>query len=264
MQTLYDMICQRLQQGDIDNPALEARWSLDHADRAGADIDVIVSRRIGGEPLFRIFGVREFWGLPFMLSPDTLEPRQDTETMIEVAVQRFKGKAPPRRILDLGTGTGCILISLLHEWPNCTGVGTDLAPGAVETARRNAHINQVAGRTMFINTTWAQGVDGVFDLILSNPPYIATGIIPNLATGVKNYDPILALDGGADGLDAYRSILTETKKCLSPGGLMLLEIGYDQGDSVQRLVEDAGATRSWIHPDLAGNPRVVEISYGDN
>jgi release factor glutamine methyltransferase len=150
----------------------------------------------------------------------------------------------------------------LQEWPKAIAVATDISAGAIETAKRNAEVNGVADRITFIKTSWAAGIEGPFDLILSNPPYIPSGIIPNLATEVKNHDPILALDGGPDGLIAYKAIFTEIKRLLAPGGYALLEIGYDQAESVPRLVAEYGATLSRLVPDLSGIPRVVECHMG--
>lgn len=255
----YNHLRQSLHQAGIPHAEREARWLLDGV--AAENLESALSRRIAGEPLSRILGHQEFWGLNFQLSPDTLDPRIDTETLIQAALDRFPGN-PPRRILDIGTGTGCILISLLHEWPGATGVATDLSAGALDTARRNAQLNGVADRAEFVQTDWVAGIQGPFDLILSNPPYIPTGVIPNLDENVQNYDPILALDGGMDGLDAYRSILTEIKNLLAPGGLALFEIGYDQAESMPRIVEDSGATPGAIIYDSGGNPRVVECRVG--
>jgi len=255
----HQALRQKLQDAGIPNAEREARWMLDGI--PAARVADALNRRLAGEPLSRILGNQEFWGLGFELSPDTLDPRADTETLIQAALNRFKGR-PPKRILDIGTGTGCILITLLHEWPETTGVATDISAGALETARRNATLNGVADRAEFIQTSWAAGVTGSFDLILSNPPYIPTAVIPNLDENVQNYDPILALDGGADGLDAYRFILTEIKTLLNPGGYALFEIGYDQAESMPRIVEESGATPENIIRDSGGNPRVVECRMG--
>lgn len=250
-----------LKAAGIDRPDMEARLLLEEFGNNDEAIAVALNRRKAGEPLSRIIGHQEFWSLRFDLSPDTLDPRQDTETLVQAALDRFTGN-PPKRILDIGTGSGCILISLLHEWPQTQGVATDLSAGAIETARKNAVRNGVGDRAEFIQTRWVEGVIGKFDLILSNPPYIPSSVIPNLATNVKEFDPILALDGGLDGLDAYRSILTEMKNLLSPGGFALFEIGFDQATSMPRLVEEYGATLSRLVPDLAGIPRVVECQMG--
>ena len=255
----FNAVSQRLRDSGIPYPDREARLLLEHAqpDTLGG----MIARRLAGEPLSRIIGTQEFWSLTFELSPDTLDPRADTETLVEAALKSF-GKNPPKRILDIGTGSGCILISLLHEWPDAVGVGTDLSAGALTTARRNAERNGVSGRAEFVETRWAAGIRGPFDLIVSNPPYICHDVIPNLDINVREYDPILALDGGADGLDAYRAIITETKTLLAPHGRVFFEIGYDQSESVMRLVENIDATPVRVIPDLGGNPRVVEWHMG--
>lgn len=278
MQTLYQTTRQRLRESGIDRAEQEARLLIKHVfgvsdadiltssplEQTGQNGDAfesLIQRRLSGEPLSRILGTQEFWSLPFLLSPDTLDPRADTEVLVQAALDRFTGN-PPERILDIGTGTGCIPIALLTEWPNARAVATDLSAGAIETARKNAEINNVADRIDFVQTRWAAGVMGPFDLIVSNPPYIPSAVIPNLSAQVKNYDPILALDGGNDGLDAYRSILTEIKTMLEPGGFVFFEIGYDQGESVPRLVEEYGANLSRLISDLEGIPRVVECHMG--
>lgn len=220
----------------------------------------IVERRLQGEPLGRILGYREFWKNRFYLSPDTLEPRPDTEILVETAL----AGPPPLRILDLGTGSGCILLSLLGEWPAAFGVGVDKALGACEAAQRNAEKIGVAERATFLCGDWLSPVEGRFDLIVSNPPYIPSADIPNLDQNVKNFDPILALDGGEDGLDPYKYLLPRLKNFLEPKGRVLFEMGQGQGDDLLRLVKVYGANLSRIVPDLRGISRVVEISYGDN
>lgn len=234
---------------------------MDSKEKEEVRLFALVERRVSGEPLSRILGTREFWGLPFELSPDTLDPRPDTETLIEAALERYKG-TPPRRILDIGTGSGCILITLLHEFLESNGVGTDLSAGAIAMAECNAGINGVLDRATFVQTCWTGGIEGPFDLIVSNPPYIPTQVIPNLSPEVKNHDPILALDGGGDGLEAYRVIIPEIKSLLAPGGRVFFEVGYDQAAQVARLVAEYGATPDRIIPDMTGNQRVVEWHWG--
>lgn len=258
-----DDVLRRLTAAGSENPRLETRLLLAAFGGDSVGLDAAIDRLLAGTPLSRILGTQEFYGLEFALSADTLDPRQDTEILVDIALSRFTGN-PPIRMLDMGTGTGCIIISILHELGVGTGIATDLSAGALETARRNAARHGLGDRINFVQTSWADGIDGTFDLIVSNPPYIRSAVIPNLAKNVQNYDPILALDGGVDGLDAYKSIVTVIKNKLAPGGTALLEIGFDQGDDVMRLVANTGATRNRLHLDLAGNPRVVEISYGDN
>ena len=217
----------------------------------------------GGQPLSRRYGLGHFFGLDFALSPDTLDPRPDSEALILCAQAYFAEKAPPKAILDLGTGTGCLLITLLTLWPEARGVGVDLSAGALVTARDNATKHNVHNRAAFIEGDWLSGVEAEFDLVISNPPYIARAVIPGLEASVRAYDPILALDGGEDGLEAYRKIFSGIFRVLRPGGIGLFEIGYDQAESVTRLSKDYGLYVRGVHLDLAGRPRVVEICCGD-
>lgn len=274
--TFVRFLKDRLRAGGIDTADLELKILLediagisgaalyDSAQSLPADIEQkliqIVDRRLQGEPLGRILGYRDFWKNRFYLSPDTLEPRPDTETLIEAALSG----PPPRRILDLGTGSGCILLTLLDEWPLACGVGVDKASGACLTAQNNANKIGVAERVTFLCGDWLSPVEGRFDLIVSNPPYIPSADIPNLDENVRNFDPILALDGGEEGLDPYKYLLPRLKNFLEPDGRVLFEIGQGQGEDLLRLVKACGANLSRVVPDLRGIPRVVEISYGDN
>ena len=162
--------------------------------------------------------IREFWGLPFRLSPETLVPRPDTETVVETALDLLPDRQAPLRIVDFGTGSGCILVALLHELPQATGLGIDLSPGALATARTNADENGVGGRCHFALSRWADAVSGPFDLIVSNPPYIASGVIPTLDEEVREHDPRLALDGGPDGLEPYRHPVKRGRAAPRPRG----------------------------------------------
>ncbi|KMO27620.1 SAM-dependent methyltransferase, partial [Methylobacterium tarhaniae] len=171
-----------------------------------------------GEPVARIIGAWEFWGLPFGLSSDTLVPRPDTETLVEAALGLGLGPDAPHRLADLGTGSGCILVALLTEWPQAVGLGIDRSPGACVTARANAARNGVADRAAFAVGDWASALSGPFDVVVANPPYIASEVIAGLSGEVRDHDPRLALDGGADGLDAYRTILAQVPRLLAPGG----------------------------------------------
>lgn len=229
------------------------------------DLERAVIRRLNREPVSRIIGEREFWGMNFKVTPDTLDPRPDSECLIEMAVEALRDY-PPKRILDLGTGSGCLLLALLKEFPAAQGVGIDLNPKAVDVSRENMENNGLSGRATFRQGNWTDSLspdDGLFDLIVSNPPYIPRGDIESLAPEVKNHDPILALSGGDDGLDAYKTLVTEIKKFLQPSGLALFEIGRNQDRDVQRLVENAGLSVSRIGADIAGILRVVEITRGD-
>jgi release factor glutamine methyltransferase len=216
-------------------------------------------RRLAHEPVARIVGIREFWGLPFRLSPETLVPRPDTETVVETVLDLLPDRQAPLRIVDFGTGSGCILVALLHEFPQATGLGIDLSPGALATARTNADENGVGGRCHFALSRWADAVSGPFDLIVSNPPYIASGVIPTLGQEVREHDPRLALDGGPDGLEPYRILLSEAGRLLAPGGLLAVEIGYDQAKELRSLAGSHGLEILRIAHDLSGNPRCVAM-----
>lgn len=216
-------------------------------------------RRLAHEPVARIVGEREFWGLPFRLSPETLVPRPDTETVVETALGLVPDRQAPLKIVDFGTGSGCILTALLHELPQAQGLGVDRSLGALRTARLNAQMNGVGERSLFVASDWASAVRGPFDLIVSNPPYIASPEIPGLDAEVREHDPLLALDGGADGLDAYRILLIEAERLLKPDGLMVLEIGYDQAASLRHLAPAHGLEVLRVAHDLGGNPRCVAL-----
>lgn len=216
-------------------------------------------RRLAHEPVARIVGTREFWGLPFRLSPETLVPRPDTETLVETVLDLVQDRQAPLRIVDFGTGSGCILVALLHELPKASGLGIDLSFGALVTARANAVENRVGGRCRFALSRWADAVSGSFDLIVSNPPYIASGVVPTLDEEVREHDPRLALDGGPDGLEPYRIILREAGRLLAPGGLLAVEIGYDQAEDLASLARTYGLDIVRVAHDLSGNPRCVAM-----
>lgn len=232
-------------------------------------LDNFMSRRLAGEPVSRILGEREFWGLNFKVTPDVLDPRPDTETIIEAALRRFPDQGRALRLLDLGTGSGCLIVALLCEYPQAQGVAVDISPAALAVAQENAVTHNVMDRLSLYEGDWfaplpaGAGYDLPYDLIVSNPPYIANPVIGSLAPEVKNHDPILALSGGDDGLDAYKIIISQLKNHLAPGGTALLEIGYDQHEKLLRLVGDSMLSVNESYRDLAGNPRVVEISTGE-
>lgn len=222
-----------------------------------------VQRRLAGEPVARILGEWEFWGLPFALSPETLVPRPDTETLVESVLARWPDRTRPLRLLDLGTGSGCILIALLTEYRRASGVGIDRSHRALMTASANARVNGVAERSVFVATCWCDALAGPFDVIVSNPPYIASDVIAGLAAEVRCHDPRLALDGGNDGLDAYRSILDAVARAghglLAPDGTLHFEIGYDQATAVEGLARHAGFDEVAVRLDLAGHDRTVSL-----
>ena len=224
-----------------------------------ARLEHFVRRRLAGEPAARIIGVREFWGLPLQLSPETLVPRPDTETVVEAALEILHAEPRrPLRIADLGTGSGAIMLALLSELPDAFGIGTDISVAALRTARGNARLLGFAARAAFAVCDYAAALKGPFDLMVSNPPYIRSADIGTLDTEVRDHDPHRALDGGADGLDAYRRIAPEAARLLAPGGAVVVEIGHRQSGDVEGLLAAAGLTLEGApKTDLAGIRRAV-------
>jgi release factor glutamine methyltransferase len=261
-----------------DAPELDARLlighalGLDHAALAAAPertlaaqeaeaVAALALRRCAREPVARILGIKEFWGMPLRLSAATLVPRPETEIVVEAALDalaRGGAGARPLRIADLGTGSGALLLALLSELPQAFGVGTDSSISALVTARANAIDLNLGSRAKFAACDFGCALAGGFDLVVSNPPYIASGEISALAPEVSAYDPPAALDGGADGLAAYRSIAADAGRLLARHGLLIVEIGAGQLTSVNALLDVAGfATREPARLDLAGTPRAV-------
>jgi len=218
-------------------------------------------RRIAGEPVARILGQKEFWGLPLQLSLATLVPRPDTETVVELALQLLRAGGEldrSLRIADLGTGSGAILLALLSELPAAKGFGTDISEEALQTAAANAARAGLSDRATFIACDYASGLAGQFDLIVSNPPYIRSSDIAGLAAEVANHDPLAALDGGADGLDAYRTLIPQAARLLAPGAVLVVEAGQGQSGLIEALMTAAGLTAATApKADLAGIPRAV-------
>jgi release factor glutamine methyltransferase len=221
---------------------------------------VLLKRRLAGEPVARILGQKEFWGLRLSLSPATLVPRPDTETVVELALEMLRAN-PARqgtRIADLGTGTGAILLALLSELHGAVGIGTDISQEALGTARGNAARLKLADRASFIRCDYASGLTGPFDLIVSNPPYIRSGDIAGLATEVRDHDPRAALDGGPDGLAAYRALIPQAARMLAPGAALVVEAGQGQAAQIEALMTAAGLVPHRApKADLAGIPRAV-------
>jgi len=327
---------QKLAAESIDSPALDARLLVEHAlglDRTALfsqsqrlltetesqNIDTLISRRAAHEPVARIIGMREFWSLPFGINEATLEPRPDSETLVETVLKLLRqvdevgngGVSPPlaggmkgglidtgdlltnpppsppvrlrqeasarpdanrveaqrRRasgrgaetihLLDLGTGTGCLLLSLLHELPNASGMGIDFAPRAVEQARENATRLDLTQRVTFKTGNWLDNITGTFDVILSNPPYIPAAEIPSLMPEVREHDPIAALDGGDDGLDVYRHLIPRLRPFLNPKGFVIFEVGQGQADAVAALCSTNGFTNVSKYRDFNQIERCV-------
>jgi len=223
-------------------------------------LDGFARRRIAGEPVARILGWKEFWGLPLKLSASTLVPRPDTETVVEAALENARGLAPdrPLRIADIGTGSGAILLALLHELPHAFGIGTDISPGALRTARSNAIDLKLSSRAAFVACDYAAALSDAFDLVVSNPPYGRASDIAGLPTEVRDHDPRPALDGGADGLAAYRALIPQAEALIRPGGALVVEAGHGQSSDIESLMTAAGLTVDCPpKPDLAGVPRAV-------
>ncbi len=220
-------------------------------------IAATLRRVIAGEPLSRIAGMREFWGLEFVLSVDTLDPRPETETIIEEVLARAPDRDTPHRFLDLGTGSGCLLLALLSEFPRASGVGVDIALGAARTAHHNAGRLGLGGRASFVVDDWARSLGAGFDAIVANPPYISTAALAELPPEVRNYDPKRALDGGADGLGAFRAIAAELPRLLLPGGFFAIEIGAGQAAAVAAILMQTGLRIDRFASDLAGIVRCV-------
>jgi release factor glutamine methyltransferase len=233
-----------------------------HPDRALEDeeirlIRVTLGRVIDREPLSRIIGRREFWGLDFSLSAETLDPRPETETVVEAVLRRNSEHHAPLRMLDLGTGTGCILLALLHEFPTATGIGVDIAEGAVARASRNAAALGLADRALFFVGNWGTALSGRFNVIVANPPYIASGALAFLPREVVHYDPPRALDGGQDGLRAYRAIAADLAALLTCNGVFVTEVGVNQADAAAAVLRANGLMFDGIEEDLAGIARCV-------
>jgi len=225
-------------------------------------IAALIARRARGEPVSRILGRREFWSLDFAVTADTLDPRPDSETLVGAVLACLPDRAAPLDILDLGTGTGCLLLALLSELPAARGLGIDTCPRALAVARSNARCLGLAARAAFAADSWGRALSGTWQVIVSNPPYIRDQDIPALAPEVAGFDPYLALAGGPDGLAAYRDLIPESARLLAPDGWLALEIGQDQQDAVEDLL-----TRNGLRPearigDLAGIDRCLLARAG--
>jgi release factor glutamine methyltransferase len=265
---------ERLKAAFIDSPAIDARLLLEAAaDVSRLDIltdpyreltaeqvatfDGWVDRRLNREPVARILGRKAFWKILLDLTPDVLVPRADTETVVETALSAFP-EDMPFQMIDMGVGSGAILLSILAERPAAKGLGTDISEEAIAVARDNAANLGLGDRTAFLRTAWGDGVaDEGFDLVVSNPPYIRSEEIETLDPEVREHDPRLALDGGPDGLDAYRALVPETVRLLKPLGVFVVETGWDQAEQVKALFAEAGFENLRVVQDLGTRDRVV-------
>jgi release factor glutamine methyltransferase len=275
----HHFVQETLSKAHFENPHLEAKWLLAAAIERDNSFIILnptylptseetnkiqdwMKRRLQGEPLSRLKGVREFWSLPFHLNSHTLDPRPETEVLVE-GVLKWVGnkKSQPWRILDFGTGSGCLLISLLHELPQATGVGVDINAEALSMAQLNAKINHVDSRATFRQGNWGEGLESPFDIIVSNPPYIPLKDKKTLEKNVLDFDPSQALFGGQDGLDSYRSLIPEIKRLLAPQGVTAVEIGQGQRESVENLFHATGFRTLFVLKDLAGIERVLSGGF---
>ncbi|WP_213772027.1 peptide chain release factor N(5)-glutamine methyltransferase [Bradyrhizobium sp. dw_78] len=246
---------------NLDLTGLIAQAARQLTAAEAARLEDFVRRRLAGEPVARILAAKEFWGLPLQLSPATLVPRPDTETVVELALEMLRAAPRPdrrRSIADIGTGSGAILLALLSELPDAYGIGTDISGAALSAARTNAARLGLSDRAGFVACDYASALGGGFDLIVSNPPYIRTNDIAGLAAEVRDHDPHRALDGGPDGLAAYRTLIPQAASLLAPNGVLAVEVGRGQSGQVERLMTATGL----IHErppkaDLAGIPRAV-------
>jgi release factor glutamine methyltransferase len=277
IQDVRRALAARFSAAGIESPELDARLLLGAAlgldltglivaaerplaEQEAARLETFAARRLQGEPVARILAVKEFWGLPLKLSHATLVPRPDTETVVELALEALRSMPLPHgaRIADLGTGSGAILLALLHELPDATGVGTDTSVAALKAAKANATALGLLRRARFVACDYAAALRGPFELVVSNPPYIRTADIQGLAGEVRNHDPLAALDGGVDGLDAYRRLIPQAAGLLVPGGVLAVETGYDQSAPVAALMAAEGLTVDGpARTDLGGVLRAV-------
>ena len=270
---------ERLAAAGIEAPRRDARLLIAHVLDAGVEqvvgyperplsreqaarLETLVARRARREPVSRILGRREFWGLELALSEATLDPRPDSETLVEALLAALPDRAARLRVLDLGSGSGCLLLALLSELPAASGLGLDVSAAAVETARRNAARLGLEDRARFALGDWRRGLQGDWPVIVCNPPYIAEGEIAGLAPEVAGYDPYLALAGGRDGLAAYRVLAPAVAGAIADGGVAALEIGVGQAEAVEALLRQAGLSAIERRSDLSGSPRCLLIRAG--
>jgi len=267
----------RLADAGVESPALDARLLLQHAlaiDAAtvigyperrmdadeGERFDDLVARRCRREPLAYITGRREFWSLPFAVTADTLVPRPDSETLVEAVLDRYADRGAPLSVLDLGTGTGCLLLAILSEYPIARGSGVDISAGAVAVARANADYLDLGDRAEFSLGNWAVGLSEFFDIVVANLPYVPANDRETLAPEVAEHEPEGAVFGGADGLDPFRLVIPDLSRLLAIGGVAFLEIGAGQLDAITALVQNNGLQIIEIKEDLSGHPRCVAVT----
>lgn len=269
----------RLRKAGAQSPELDARlllsrtmgkdgpWLIANRDApvtqpARDQFAELLARRAVREPMSQILGEREFWSLSFEVTADVLTPRPDSETLIETVLATQPDRQAPIRILDLGTGSGCLLLTLLSELPNATGLGVDVSDAALAVAGRNAEALDLADRASWIVSDWCTDVSGPFDIIVSNPPYIETGALARLDRDVAAFEPHLALDGGLDGLESYRAILAGVGRLMTPRSHLVFEIGEGQDDGVTQVAVVSGLRLTTAARDLADRVRVLAFEIG--
>jgi release factor glutamine methyltransferase len=271
---------ERLRAAGVGSPALDARLLVAKALRATVEqvimqsanslpadaagrLDALVARRAAREPMAQILGRREFWSREFAVTADTLTPRPESEEIIAAVLAAAPDRSGTYRMLDLGCGTGCLLLTLLAEYPRATGVGVDASEPALEVARRNAAALNVGDRALLVRGDWGDGLNGAFDVIVANPPYIVSADMVALDPEVRLYEPRLALDGGSDGLHAYRRLAPDMQRLLAPAGLAGVEVGAGQAADVAAIFASAGLGLRYVRRDLAGHERCLVITRLD-
>lgn len=268
----------KLQEERIESASLDARilleyvlgvnreqllFSLDLPITAAqyARLEILVGKRAQRQPIAQLVGKREFWGMNFVVSEHTLDPRPDSETLIEYVLERVANRADVFNVLDLGTGTGCLLLALLSELPSANGLGVDYSQEALLVAKENAMALGFAGRARFMRGDWCEKLDGKFDIILANPPYIPTKVIPTLDPEVSEFEPMLALDGGEDGLSCYRKILKCLPNILVKNGFAAFELGMGQQPEFEALVVENWLEVIGVKKDLSGIARCIILQH---
>lgn len=278
LRATLDAAADSLRAAGLEDPRHEARLLLAEALGVGAeallgapervmengdrrDFDALVGRRAAREPAAYILGEREFWSLPFRVSRDTLIPRPDSETLIEAALDGIDDRAAPRRLLDFGTGSGCLLLALLSELPRASGVGVDVSPAALAVARANAARLGLGDRSRFLCGDWGRALMGGFDLILANPPYIEDGEMAGLSPEITRYEPAVALSAGPDGMASYRALAPDLARLLRPGGRAVIEVGAGRAGAVAVIMAGQGLVEKGRRKDLAGVERCILLSH---
>ena len=269
---------EKLLEAQVENPILDARLLLGFAlgtpqerfygsedkilTKPEADnYTKIIARRCKREPVSRILGTRGFWNLTLKINLSSLDPRPDSEILTESILKTFPDKAANLKFIDFGTGTGCLLLSALNEFPNSSGVGVDISKECIKLARENAALNGLSRRALFIESDWGREVTDKFDIIIANPPYIQSDAISSLDPEVKNFDPHIALNGGQDGLSCYRKLAPQFVEVLKKRGLVFLEIGYNQRESVSNIMEGSGLKCHQINQDLGNRDRCLVLGH---